>query len=237
MVKELEERTKKFKNSPYRVKFETLISISKQKKSKENIAFLFKVIEVEIHEKIRIKAILTLKEFEDKKIVQKLSEFFSFERDNSVRLALIEVLGSASSEEIEEVLINAAKKDSNDIIRSIAIKNLHEREKIDQTKMKSLLIDVIQNDRATFPKQMALSIISFYSKKEDLDTLKLIFERETKFKMKQLLHQTMRNVASNLQTELDVEEPIEEKEEEPDKKKRRRRKKVKKKKDKEHLYF
>ncbi len=237
MVKELEERTKKFKNSPYRVKFETLISISKQKKSKENIAFLFKVIEVEIHEKIRIKAILTLKEFEDKKIVQKLSEFFSFERYNSVRLALIEVLGSASSEEIEEVLINAAKKDSNDIIRSIAIKNLHEREKIDQTKMKSLLIDVIQNDRATFPKQMALSIISFYSKKEDLDTLKLIFERETKFKMKQLLHQTMRNVASNLQTELDVEEPIEEKEEEPDKKKRRRRKKVKKKKDKEHLYF
>ncbi len=237
MVKELEERTKKFKNSPYRVKFETLISISKQKKSKENIAFLFKVIEVEIHEKIRIKAILTLKEFEDKKIVQKLSEFFSFERDNSVRLALIEVLGSASSEEIEEVLINAAKKDSNDIIRSIAIKNLHEREKIDQTKMKSLLIDVIQNDRATFPKQMALSIISFYAKKEDLDTLKLIFERETKFKMKQLLHQTMRNVASNLQTELDVEEPIEEKEEEPDKKKRRRRKKVKKKKDKEHLYF
>lgn len=237
MVKELEERTKKFKNSPYRVKFETLISISKQKKSKENIAFLFKVIEVEIHEKIRIKAILTLKEFEDKKIVQKLSEFFSFERDNSVRLALIEVLGSASSEEIEEVLINAAKKDSNDIIRSIAIKNLHEREKIDQTKMKSLLIDVIQNDRATFPKQMALSIISFYAKKEDLDTLKLIFERETKFKMKQLLHQTMRNVASNLQTELDVEEPIEEKEEEPDKKKRRRRKKVKKKKDEEHLYF
>ncbi|MHA2254696.1 MAG: HEAT repeat domain-containing protein, partial [Candidatus Heimdallarchaeaceae archaeon] len=205
MVKELEERIKKFKNSPYRVKFETLVSISEQKKNKENIAFLFKVIEVEKHEKIRIKAILTLKKFEDKKIVQQLSEFFSFERDNSVRLALIEVLGSASSEEIEEMLRSAAKKDSNDIIRSMAIKNLHEREKIDQTKMKSLLMDVIQNDRATFPKQMALSIISSYAKKEDLDTLKLIFEREIKFKMKQLLHQTMKNVALNLQTELDVE--------------------------------
>ncbi|MCG3220074.1 MAG: HEAT repeat domain-containing protein [Candidatus Heimdallarchaeota archaeon] len=238
MVKELEGRIKKFNNSPDRVKFETLVSISEQKKSKKNIEFLLKVIEVEKHEKIRIKAILTLKEFEDKKIVRKLNEFFSFERDNSVRLALIEVLGSASSEEIEEVLINAAKKDNNDIIRSIAIKHLHEREKIDQTKMKSLLMDVIQNDRATFPKQIALSIISLYAKEEDLDTLKLIFERETKFKMKQLLHQTMRNVASNLQTELDVDEPIEEKEEEPDKKKgRRRKKKVKKKKDEEYLYF
>ena len=237
MVKELEERIKKFSNSPFRAKFEILISISEQKKNKENIAFLFKVIEVEKHEKIRIKAILILKEFEDKKILQKLSELFSFERDNSVRLALIEVLGSASSEEMEDLLINAAKKDSNDIIRSMAIKNLHERKKITKTKMRSLLMDVIQNDRATFPKQMALSIISSYAKKEDLDTLKLIFERETKFKMKQLLHQTMRNVASKLQTELDVEEPIEEKEEEPDKKKRRRRKKVKKKKDEEYLYF
>ncbi|NPD90268.1 MAG: HEAT repeat domain-containing protein [Asgard group archaeon] len=238
MVNDLEGRIKKFNNSPDRVKFEILVSISEQKKSKENIEFLLKVIEVEKYEKIRIKAILTLKEFEDKKIVQKLSEFFSFERDNSVRLALIEVLGSASSEEIEEVLINATKKDSNDIIRSMAIKHLHERAKIDQKEMKNLLLDVIQNDRAIFPKQIALSVISSYAKQEELDKLKLIFEREEKFKMKQLLHQTMMNIASNLQTELDVEEPIEEKEEETEKKKRRkRRKKVKKKKDEEYLYF
>jgi len=154
-----------------------------------------------------------------------------------VRLALIEVIGSLSSEAVEELLINAAKGDKNDIIRSIAIKHLHEREKIDYKTMRSILFDIIQNDKATFPKQMALSFLPTYAVRDDYDTLKLVFEREEKIKMKQLLHKTLSIIASNLRLEIDVEEPIEEQEEEVDKKKRRRRKKVKKKKNDEHLYF
>ncbi len=143
-----------------------------------------------------------------------------------------------TSDDVENLLINAAKKDENDIIRSMGVKHLHERAIIDKTEMKNILMDVIQNDKATFPKQMALSIISSYAKKEDLDILKLIFEREKKLKMKQLIHKTMVEVASALKIELDVAEPIEEKiEEEVDKKKRRKRKKKKKKKDEEYLYF
>ena len=59
-----------------------------------------------------------------------------------------------------------------------------------------------------------------------------------KFKMKQLIHKTMGEVASALKIDFDVPEPIDEKiEEETDKKKRRKRKKQKNKKDEEHLFF
>jgi hypothetical protein len=238
MDNKLETRIKKFNNSPDRERLEYLVSIEEEKRSEENIEFLFKVIETEKFEKIRIKAIFVLKEFEDKYIINKLCDFFSFERDTRVRLALLEVLSSMSSDVIENVLINAAKKDENDVIRSMGIKHLHERANMNKKEIKLLLMDIIQNDKATFPKQMALSILSSYAMKDDLDNLKFIFERETKFKMKQLIHKTMGEIASDLKIDLDIAEPIEEKDgdEETDKKKRRKRKK-KKKKDEEFLYF
>ena len=238
MDEKLEARIKKFLNSPDRMRLEHLVSIEEEKKSKENIDFLFKVLETEKFEKIRIKTIFVLKKFEDKNIINKLCDFFSFERDTRVRLALLENLGSMSSNVIEDLLINAAKKDENDVIRSIGIKHLHERTNIDKKEMKNILMDIIQNDKSSFPKQMALSILSSYANRDDLDTLKLIFEREMKFKMKQLIHKTMGEVASALKIDFDVPEPIDEKiEEETDKKKRRKRKKQKNKKDEEYLFF
>ena len=52
MDEKLESRIKKFHNSPDRMRLEYLVSIEEEKKNKENIDFLFKVLETEKFEKI-----------------------------------------------------------------------------------------------------------------------------------------------------------------------------------------
>ena len=234
MEKDLEKRMKKFRNSRDRDKLAILVDISEKPKSDENIEFLLKVIEEEQYEKIRIKAILVLKKFANKEIVQKLKVIYSREEEKSVRLALIEALGNVSRVKIDDFLSDVAEKDENDVIRAIALKNLHERGKLDNEKMKKLILDIIQNDRATFPKQIAISIAQFYADKDILDTLKRVFKRETKHKMRLLLYQKISDVSEKLYVELDIKEPIEDIIEEDKKRKLRRKKKNK---EEEHLFF
>jgi HEAT repeat protein len=235
MEKNIEKRMKKFRNLRDRDKLATLVDISEKPKSEENIELLLKVIEEERYEKIRIKAILVLKKFANKNIVQRLQEFYSREKEKSVRLALIEVLGDVSRVKVEDFLSKVAEKDENDVIRAMALKNLHERGKLDNEKMKKLILDIIQNDRATFPKQIAISIAQFYADQDVIDTLKRVFRRETKHKMRLLLYQKISEISKKLYVDLDIEEPIEEIVEEDKKRKLRIRKK--KKEEEEHLFF
>lgn len=236
MVKELEKRIKNFSNFPDREKLAFLIELSDHLENKEILNFLFYVIENDRYEKIRIKSILILKTHDDEETVRKLSELYAYEREKSVRLALVEAIADMSSGEIDDLLQSIAKKDDNDIIRSIALKNLHERKKIGKAKMRTLLLDVIQNDGSIFPKQISLNLMSLYADKKSPEVLKSVYEREKKFKMKKLIHQTMREVAEKVKVELDVEEPIEKKVEEEIGKRRRKRRK-KKKEDEDHLFF
>ncbi|MCK4609757.1 MAG: hypothetical protein KAU62_01235, partial [Candidatus Heimdallarchaeota archaeon] len=62
------------------------------------------------------------------------------------------------------------------------------------------------------------------------------YERERKFKMKKLIHQTMKEVAQKVKIDLDIEEPIEKKVEEEGGR-RGRRKRKKKKEEEDHLFF
>jgi hypothetical protein len=236
MDKKLEKKWKKFTNSTDRNKLDILVKLSEQDKSDEIAEFLFRAIEQEKYEKIRIKAIMILKEYDDEKIVDKLSIFYGYEREKSVRLALVEAIGNMSSSKVEDLLQNVIEKDDNDIVRSMAIKNLHNRKKIGKAKMRNVLHDVIQNDHDVFPKQMALSVIEFYANNSSLEILQKVFNREVKFKMRSLIYKTLSTIATKLKKELDVEEPKEETFEKTDKKEKKRRKK-KKKEEEEHLFF
>ena len=236
MDKKLEKKWKKFANSPDKVKFDILVELSEQDKSEEIVEFFFRVIEQEKYEKIRIKAIMILKEYDDEKIVDKLKNFYGYEREESVRLALVETIGTMSSPKVEDLLQIIVEKDDNNVIRSMAIKNLHNRKKISKAKMRGILHDVIQNDHDVFPKQIALNVIEFYANNSTLEILQKVFNREVKFKMRSLIYQTLNTIAAKLKKELAVEEPKEETFEKSDKKEKKRRKK-KKKEEEEHLFF
>ncbi len=236
MDKNLEKKWKKFTNSPDKGKLDILVELSEQDKSEGLTEFFFRVIEQEKYEKIRIKAIMNLKDYDDEKIVDKLNSFYGYEREKSVRLALVEAIGNMSSSKVEDLLQAVIEKDDNNIIRSMAIKNLHNRKKISKAKMRNVLHDVIQNDHDVFPKQIALSVIEFYANNSSLDILHRVFNREVKFKMRSLIYKTLSIIATKLKKELDVEEPKEEPFEKNDKKEKKRRKK-KKKEEEEHLFF
>ena len=241
MNSKLEKRLKKFNNSPDVTKWKELISISEQEIDKDSMEFLIKVVEKEKYERVRIKAILILKGTKKKEIVQKLMEFYAYERENSIKLVLVEAIGDMSSPKIEDFLIRISKEDENDIVRSMAIRKLHDRGKLKKDKIRLLLLEVIQNDRDVSPIQMSLNIITNYADSESLETLKRVFRRETKSKMRLLIYQTMSKIAETLDEDLGIKEPILEVVggEMPKtlKKKRRKRKSKKKAKDEEHLFF
>ncbi|MHA1260379.1 MAG: HEAT repeat domain-containing protein, partial [Candidatus Heimdallarchaeaceae archaeon] len=117
---------KKFHNLTDRQKLAFLMEIENQAKEEQNIPFLFNVIEKESYEKIRIKALLVLRKYLDAKIAKKIRELCAYERENSVKLAMIEVLGDYNNQENADFLISIIKKDQNDVIRSTALRKLYE---------------------------------------------------------------------------------------------------------------
>ncbi len=241
MDSKLEQRLKKFNNSPDVTKLKELISISEKEIDKNNMEFLIKVVEKEKYERVRIKAILILKDTKKKEIAQKLMEFYAYERENSVKLVLIEAIGYISSPKIEGFLSRISKEDENEIVRSMAIRKLHDRGKLKKDEIRDLLLEVIQNEKSASPIQMSLNILPNYADSESLETLKRVYRRETKNKMRLLIYQTMSKIAETLNEDLGIKEPIlevvREELEKSQKKKRRRRKAKKKSKDDEYLFF
>ena len=241
MDPKLEKRLKKFNNSPDVTKLKELVSLSEQEIDENNLEFLIKVVEKERYENVRIKAIFILKDTKKKEIVQKLMEFYAYERENSVKLVLIEAICDMSSPKIEDFLIRISKEDENDIVRSTTIRKLHDRGKLKKDKIRNLLLEIIQNDKAVSPIQTSLNIIHNYANSESLETLKRVYRRETKSKLKQLIYQIMSKIVETLGEDLGIEEPVlgvvREDLEKVQKKKRRRRRVKKKAKDDEHLFF
>ncbi len=235
MEKELAKMIKKFKNSPDFAKFELLDKLGNEQKSQNLVDFLIQVSENDKYYKTRIKAIMTVTKFEDSDIAQKLSELYAYERDRNVRLAIAESLGEMSSSDTDEMLLNIVKNDLNDVVRSAALRQLHERKKLKKAVMRKLILETIKNDHDAYPKQIALSIIPKYANQTVFAALKTIFEEETKFKMRSLLYKTLVEVATKLDKEIDVDEPVKPKDEPI--KKRKRRKKKKDKEAEEHLFF
>lgn len=228
-----------FKNTPDRLKFELLRELSELPEEEHITNFLLNVVENEKYDRIRINAILNLKKYESDLIVEKLKIIFSFERDKSVRLVIVETLGERDSDEIEDFFQQVAIKDLNDIVRATAIRKLHERENIDQTVMHDLLLDVIQNDSSVFPKQIALSALPCYATSTTYDKLRNVFFREEMLQMKKLLFKTLEEISTKFELDLDVKEPGDPIFEDTKKARRKRRKERKKKKlDKDdYLYF
>ncbi|MBY9000713.1 MAG: HEAT repeat domain-containing protein [Candidatus Heimdallarchaeota archaeon] len=241
MENQLEQKLKRFNNLPDIKKLEELVSISEKEIDQNILDFLIGVIEKEKYEKIRIKAIFILKDTKKKEVIQKLMEFYAYERENSVKLVLVESIGDMISTKIDEFLRNVSTLDENDVVRSMAIRKLHERRKTEPDKMRSFLLDVIQNDKATFPIQISLSLIPNYADLKSLETLKLVYGRELKAKMRQLIYHTMSKIAESLNEELGIKEPVLEIDREDldksQKKKKKQRKAKKKKKGEEHLFF
>ncbi|MHA1686902.1 MAG: HEAT repeat domain-containing protein [Candidatus Heimdallarchaeaceae archaeon] len=213
-------------------KLEILLKLSNQELTPEMMEFLYKVIEEERYEKLRIKAILILMKEQTQEIVKKLGEIYAYERDESVRLAIIQYLTPTKENNALQILKAALENDTNDKIRAIALKNLHESKEITKEEMKKIIESVIIREKAKFPKQIALGIVKEYADEKIIETLKKAYLKEKSYKMQKLLYQTLVEIYERMGREPDLAEP---EMEVVNEKKKKRKKKGKKEED--YLYF
>lgn len=223
------------KGTDYR-KLEILMKLEEEERTEAIKRFLWEIIENEKYEKLRIKAILMLSEKQTKEITRKLGEMYAFERDQSVRLAIVQALKKSKVEIAKIVLERAVKTDESDKIRAVALANLHESKVATEEEMRKIIKGVLLEEKATFPKQVALSIVAEYADEEIIGVLKQAYEQEKGNKMKTLIYKTIEQIYNKKEESIDIEPPEKEEIEEEKGKKKRKGKKEKKK-DNEELFF
>ena len=239
MNRDLNAKFEKFKKSTDREKLTIILDLSNYSEKEEVRNFLLNKAKNDLYDKIRIQAILALNKNKSEEIVDKLAELYPFEKEHSVRLAIIEAMSTYNSSKVEEILELAVEKDEVDVLRSIALKHLHERKKYDKNKIISLLYSVLKNDSALFTRQMALSILPFYADEETLGKLSMIYEMERSTKMKFLIYSKLEEISNQFNKKLALVPPRKPKKEDKGNNKRRKRRiRIKKeKKEKEHLFY
>ncbi len=238
MNSDLGTKFEKFKKSTDREKLTIILDFGNYSEKEEVKNFLLNLAKNDLYEKIRIQAILALNKNKGEEIADKLAELYLFEKEHSVRLAIIEAMSTYDSSKVEEILELAVEKDKIDILRSIALKHLHERKKCDKNKIISLLYSVLTNDSALFTRQMALSILPFYADEETLGKLSMIYEMERSTKMKFLIYSKLEEISNQFNKKLTFVPPRKPKKEDKGNNKRRRRIRIRKeKKEKEHLFY
>ena len=82
-----------FKNTPDRLKFALLKELSELPENDQIVEFLLNIVENEKYDRIRINAVINLKNTKNKSVEEKLKTIFSFEHDKSVKLVIVETLG------------------------------------------------------------------------------------------------------------------------------------------------
>jgi hypothetical protein len=239
MEEKLLKRMENFRNTPDRLKFELLRELSELPENEQIVEFLLNVIENEKYDRIRINAVMNLKNIKNKLIEDKLKTIFSFEHDKSVKLVIVETLGERDTVEIDDFFQKVVLKDPNDVVRATAIRKLHERKNLDDSKMLDLLMEIILTDSSVFPKQISLSALPYYADESTYKTLKNLFKREEMHQLKKLLFKTLKVIAEDLELELDVDEPLDPVFEDTRKARKKRRKERRKKKmgKDDYLYF
>lgn len=239
MEEELLKRMENFKNTPDRQKFELLKEMSELPENEKIVEFLLRIVENERYDRIRINAVLNLKNTKNKSVEERLKTQFSFEHDKSVKLVIVEALGERESTAIDDFFLKVVLKDQNDVVRATAIRKLHERENLEDSKMLDILMEIIQTDSSIFPKQIALSILPCYADGAAYKTLINVFKREEMHQLKKLLFKTLEEIAEHLDLEFSLDEPLDPVFEDTRKARRKRRKERKKKKmgKDDYLYF
>ncbi|MCK4844884.1 MAG: HEAT repeat domain-containing protein [Candidatus Heimdallarchaeota archaeon] len=235
---DLDTTFKKFKKSTDREKLTIILDLGNYSEKEGVKNFLLNTAKNDPFEKIRIQAILALNKNKSEEIVDKLAELYPFEKEHSVRLAIIESMSTYDSSKVEKILELTVEKDENNILRSMALKHLHDRKQYDKGKMISLLYSVLTNDSELFTKQMALSILLFYADEETLGKLSLIYKMERSNKMKLLIYSKLEEISNKFNKKLTIVPPVEPIKGDKRNNKRRRRIRIRKKnKDKEYLFF
>ncbi|MHA1302480.1 MAG: HEAT repeat domain-containing protein [Candidatus Heimdallarchaeaceae archaeon] len=184
-------------------KIELLVELEKLPRTKELADFLFNIIKSEKYDKVRIKCIMLLSSFNDQEVIRSLKELYYFERHENVRLAMIEAIGKNLEIDSENFLISVAYNDRSRTIQGMALKNLHERGKIDKTEMSDFLVEFIRRARETFPIQMALSLIPFYANETTIEKMKHFYLMERDDKMKQLMYKSLTTICNKLNIKTD----------------------------------
>ena len=201
-------RMENFKNTPDRLKYELIKELAKLPESEKVSDFLLNVVENERYDRIKIHAVLSLKKYTSTLVEERLKTIFSFEHDKSVKLVIVENLGERDSADVDDFFKKVAVRDQNDVVRATAIRKLHEREKVDDSEMLDLIMEVIQTDTSVFPRQIALSILPCYADSSIYRTIRNVFIREEMHQMKKLLFHTLKEISVKLELELDVNEPL-----------------------------
>ncbi|MHA1115451.1 MAG: HEAT repeat domain-containing protein [Candidatus Heimdallarchaeaceae archaeon] len=133
--------------------------------------FLFEVIEKEQFYKVRVLAAIQLKNYDSKNNGEKLERMYYREKDESVKIAIIETLAEYDNFDSKDFLVKEVRRGSSGIIKGTALRKIHERKKLSNDEIEKILLNIIANENESFPKKLALSLVSIYATKKSLPIL------------------------------------------------------------------
>lgn len=149
--------------------------------------FLLDILEKEKFYKIRVLAAIQLKNYDTKDNGEKLERIYYREKDESVKIAIIETLGDYENFNSKDFLVKEVRTGSSSIIKGTALRKIHEKKKLDNEQLEKFLLNIIANENNSFPKKLALSLVRIYATKESLPILWDLMIKEENDEEKQIL--------------------------------------------------
>ncbi len=180
-------------------KLETLILIEKMPKNKKIAELLFNFLYSERYDRLIIKTIMILGSYKDKEILNKLQHYFSYQQYETIRLALIEILGKNNLYNNIDFIKEVAIRDQSALIRGMAVKSLLQKEQVDGHNILSFLMHLLLRERDVFPLQIALSVLPEYANEETISKLEVIYKRERRDIIIKQLENTIKKIEEKTQ--------------------------------------
>ncbi|UJG42085.1 MAG: HEAT repeat domain-containing protein [Candidatus Heimdallarchaeum aukensis] len=156
--------------------------------------FLFEVIEKEQFYKVRVLAAIQLKNYDSKNNGEKLERMYYREKDESVKIAIIETLAEYENFDSKDFLVKEVRRGLSGIIKGTALRKIHERKKLSNDEMEKILLTIISNENESFPKKLALSLITKYATKKSLPILWNLMIKEENEEEKIILERVINNL-------------------------------------------
>lgn len=119
--------------------------------------FLLDIIKNEFYDKLRIVAILSFKGHNNTRTKDKLMEIYDKEKNENVRLALINVLTSMVDK--KEEYVELLKKEKSDIIKTNIVRNIVLEELIDKKDLETFLLNIIEKEEGQYTITVALELL------------------------------------------------------------------------------
>ncbi len=183
---QLEEIKKKYTKATDTEKIQLILELKAQIITPHIENFLLDLIKNEFYDKLRIIAILSLKGHKNIEIKNKLMDIYDKEKNENVRLALINILTSMVDK--KEEYIELLNKEKSDIIKTNIVRNIVLEELIDNKSIETFLLDIIEKEEGKYTITVALELLHDFLTLDGIGRLETVCRRKINPQLKLIIY-------------------------------------------------